>query len=114
MLKIYHNNRCGKSRETLKLVQENAEDVQIIEYLKTPPTEEELREIIKKLTIKPEQLLRKGEAIFKEKFEGKSLSDEEWIRIMVENPILIERPIVIKDGKAVLGRPPENVLQLFK
>jgi arsenate reductase len=108
MLKIYHNNRCGKSRETLKLVQENAEDVQIIEYLKTPPTEEE------KLTIKPEQLLRKGEAIFKEKFEGKSLSDEEWIRIMVENPILIERPIVIKDGKAVLGRPPENVLQLFK
>ena len=113
MLKIYHNTRCGKSRETLKLVQENADNVQIIEYLKTPPTEAELMEIVEQLNIKPEQLLRKGEGLFKDKFADKSFTDKEWIKIMVVNPILIERPIVVKDGKAVLGRPPQNVLQLF-
>lgn len=84
-----------------------------MEYLKTPPTASELRDILQKLNMKPEQLLRKGEAIYKEKYKGKELTDEEWIQAMVENPVLIERPIVVKDSKAVLGRPPEKVQELL-
>jgi arsenate reductase (glutaredoxin) len=112
MTTIFHNSRCGKSRETLKLLQQKTVDIEIVEYLKTPPTEAQLTEIVKKLKIKPEQLIRKGEEVFKEKFTGMSYSDQEWIKIMVENPILIERPIVIKGDKAVIGRPPENVLSI--
>lgn len=84
-----------------------------MEYLKTPPTASELRDILQKLNMKPEQLLRKGETLYKEKYKGKELSDEEWIQAMVENPVLIERPIVVKDNKAVLGRPPEKVQELL-
>lgn len=113
MLKIYHNPRCGKSRQTLKLIQEDNKEVEIIEYLKTPPTYDELTEVISKIGIKPEELIRKGEKIFKENYKGKSLTDEEWITAMVENPILIERPIVIKGDKAIIGRPPENVQELL-
>ncbi|HEY9117326.1 MAG TPA: arsenate reductase (glutaredoxin) [Roseivirga sp.] len=113
MIRIFHNPRCRKSRETLQLIEESGEMVEIIEYLETVPTEEELTEIIDLLGIKPEQLLRKGEPIFKEQFKGKQLNDQEWIRVMVQNPKLIERPIVIKGNQAVIGRPPENVKKLF-
>lgn len=113
MLTIYHNPRCGKSRQTLKLIEESGTDVEVIQYLKTPPTKEELESVIDKLGIKPEDLLRKGEAVFKEKYKGKKLSDQEWISAMVDNPILIERPIVIKGDKAIIGRPPENVNDLL-
>ena len=112
-MKIYHNPRCRKSRETLQILQDAGKEVEIIEYLKTPPTASELKTIIAQLGIKPEKLIRNGEAIFKENYKGKTFTDEEWIDIMVKNPILIERPIVIKDGKAVLGRPPENVKGLL-
>lgn len=113
MLTIYHNPRCGKSRQTLKLIQETSSEVEVIEYLKTPPTFSELKGLIEKLGIKPENLLRKGEAIFKEHFKGKTLSDKEWIEAMVTHPILIERPIVVKENKAIIGRPPENVQDLL-
>lgn len=113
MIRIFHNPRCRKSRETLSLLEEKGERLAIIEYLKTPLTIAELKEIVDLLGIKPEQLLRKGEAIFKEKFKGKELSDDEWLEVMVQNPKLIERPIVIKDGKAALGRPPEHVLTIL-
>lgn len=113
MIKIFHNTRCGKSRQTLELIKEKTTDVQVIEYLKTPPTVKELKEIVLRLKMKPEQLVRKGESLFKEKLAGKAFTDEEWIKIMVENPILIERPIVLKGDKAVIGRPPENALQLL-
>jgi arsenate reductase (glutaredoxin) len=113
MTTIYHNNRCTKSRETLKILEENTKDFEIIEYLKNPPTVAELSDIIQKLKIKPEQLLRKSEELFKEKFKGKNYSDQEWITIMVENPVLIERPIVINGNRAVIGRPPENVLSIL-
>lgn len=113
MIRIYHNNRCSKSRCTLDLLKDNNQEVEVVEYLKQPPTVEELKDLMQKLGMKPEQLLRKGEAVYKEQYAGKSLSDEEWIQVMVENPVLIERPIVVKGDKAVLGRPPENVLQLL-
>ena len=112
-MKIYHNPRCSKSRQTLSLIQEKGVEVEIIEYLKVIPSEKELRSIIKLLGIKPEKLLRKGEADYKENFKGKILSDEEWISAMVQYPKLIERPIVVSDNKAILGRPPENVLDLL-
>ena len=112
-MKIYHNPRCSKSRQTLQLIQDKGTEVEIIEYLKDIPSKDELSDVINKLGIKPVQLLRKGEAIFKESYKGKELSDEEWIDAMIEHPKLIERPIVVKGSKAVLGRPPENVLELL-
>lgn len=113
MLQILHNPRCRKSRETLQLIQEAGAEVQIIEYLKDVPSHSELESIIQKLEISPAELLRKGEAIFKEQFKGKTLTDSEWIDVMVNNPKLIERPIVIKGDKAVIGRPPEQVKSLL-
>ena len=112
-MKIYHNPRCSKSRQTLKLINDAGKQVEIIEYLNTPPSFDELKAIIKQLGISPEQLLRKNEAIFKEQFKGKSLSNDEWTQAMVDHPKLIERPIVIQGDEAVLGRPPENVLSLI-
>ncbi len=113
MITIYHNPRCSKSRQTLGLIEERGHDFVVKEYLKTPPTKEELKGVIELLGIKPEQLLRKGESDFKENFKGKNLSDDEWIDAMIAYPKLIERPIVLDGDKAVLGRPPENVLQLL-
>lgn len=113
MLTIYHNPRCSKSRQTLQIIEDSGSMVEVIEYLKTPPSKESLRHVVEKLGIKPEELVRKGEAIYKEKYKGKQLNDEEWIDAMVEHPVLIERPIVIREGKAVLGRPPENVKELL-
>ena len=109
---ILHNPRCGKSRDALKLLQDGGVDVEVIEYLKTPPTAAQIKTILKKLGMKPEELVRKGEAIYKERYAGKTLSDAEWIAAMVEHPILIERPIFVKGDKAVVGRPPERVLAL--
>jgi len=112
-MKIYHNPRCSKSRQTLALINENGVEPEVVRYLDNPPTKQELLDIIEKLNIKPSQLLRKGEKIYKEQFKGKDITESEWIDIMLEYPKLMERPIVIKDEKAVLGRPPENVLELF-
>lgn len=113
MIQLYHNNRCSKSRQALELLQNRGQEVQVIEYLKQTPTAEELKSIVQKLGIKPEQLLRKGENVYKEKFAGQTHTDDEWIRIMVEHPILIERPIVVNGDRAVIGRPPENVLAIL-
>jgi arsenate reductase (glutaredoxin) len=111
---IFHNPKCGKSRSTLALIEGRGLTPKIVEYLKTPPTRAELKAILDKLGMKPEQLLRKGEEIFKTTYAGKSLTDAQWIDAMVQHPILIERPIVIRDNRAVLGRPPENVEALLK
>lgn len=112
-MKIYHNPRCTKSRQTLAVITSKNVEPDIIEYLKTPPTAKELKDILKKLGMKPQDIIRKGEAIYKEKYKGKEYSDEEWVKILVENPKLIERPIVVEGDKAVIGRPPENVLELL-
>lgn len=113
-MKIYHNPRCSKSRQTLDLLQQNTkEKIEIVEYLNNVPTVKELTEIITLLKIKPEELVRKDEDVYKEKFKGKTLKDSEWIKAMVENPKLIERPIVVANNKAIIGRPPEKVLELL-
>lgn len=113
MLRIFHNPRCTKSRETLQIIEESGEMVEVVEYLKTVPSEEELMEIIEILGIKTEELVRKSESIYKEQYKGKELSSKQWVKAMVQNPKLIERPIVIKGNQAVIGRPPENVKQLL-
>ena len=112
MITIYHNPRCRKSRETLTLI-EGKGDVVIKEYLKDPPSKEELHDIVNLLGFKPQELIRRNEAEFKEHFKGKELSDSDWLDAMVQFPKLIERPIVIHKGKAVIGRPPENVLNIL-
>lgn len=110
---IYHNPRCTKSRATLTLLNERGIEPKVIEYLKTPPTAKELKAIVTKLGVKPEALVRKGEDVYKEKFAGKTLTDTQWIEALAANPILIERPIVVRGDKAVIGRPPENVEKIL-
>lgn len=112
-MKIYHNPRCSKSRQTLAIIEDHGVEVEVIEYLKDVPTAEELKKLLAQLNISAEELIRKGEAVYKEQFKGKQFNEEEWIQIMREHPKLIERPIVVKGNKAVLGRPPENVKELF-
>ncbi|AZQ61804.1 arsenate reductase (glutaredoxin) [Flammeovirga pectinis] len=114
MVTIWHNPRCSKSREALQLLNEESgdSDIKIREYLKENPSRDEIVNLLSLLKIKPLDLIRKGEAIYKENFKGKELSDDEYIAALVEYPKLIERPIVIKDNKAVIGRPPHLVLDL--
>jgi arsenate reductase len=111
---IYHNPRCTKSRETLALLEEHGVKPRIVEYLKTPPTAAELKTLVAALSMKPEQLVRKGEDVYKTEYAGKTLTDAQWIAALARHPILIERPIVVKGSQALLGRPPENVLKLLK
>ena len=111
---IFHNPKCTKSRGTLALLQERGVELRVVEYLKTPPTAAELKSIVAKLGITAEQLVRKGEDIYKANYAGKTLTDAQWIDAMVKHPILIERPIVVSGDRAVIGRPPENVEPLLK
>ncbi len=113
MIKIFHNSRCSKSRSGLKILQDSGKEFKIINYLENTPSETELTNIIKVLGITPLQLVRKGEAIWKENYKHKNLSDTELIIAMVNNPKLIERPIVINGNKAVIGRPPELITNLI-
>ena len=109
MIKIYHNPRCTKSRQGLQLLEASGKPFEIIKYLEEIPTKKELRKIISYLAISPEKLVRKNEAIWKEQYRGKSLSDEEIIEAMISYPKLIERPIIINNDKAVIGRPTEVI-----
>ena len=112
--KIYHNPRCSKSRQTLQLLKDNGVEPDIIEYLKTPPTAKELKQVLKALDMSPRDLMRKKEAEYKDNnLADESLTDDQLIAAMVEHPKLIERAIVIKANKQfALGRPPENVLDI--
>jgi len=112
---IYHNPRCSKSRQTLALLEEKGIEPEIVEYLKSPPSLETLKSIASELGKEPLDWIRTGEKTFKELGLSKKdeRSKEEWLKILAENPILIERPIVSTGSKAVLGRPPENVLDLL-
>jgi len=110
---IYHNARCSKSRSACELVAGQGIEATIVEYLKTPPSKEELRTLLKKLGMKAGEIVRRGEEVFKENYAGKTLDDEQWLEALVAHPILIERPIVVRGDKAVIGRPPERVLDFL-
>ena len=113
MIKIYHNNRCSKSRSGLEILKQSGKPFEIIKYLDDVPNAKELTDIISLLQIKPIELIRKNEVIWKENFKNKELSDKDIIDAMVKNPKLIERPIVINGNKAIIGRPPELILDIL-
>ena len=113
MIKIYHNPRCGKSREGLAILENSGNDFEIIKYLEKVPTKKELVGILKILGLSPIDLVRTNETIWKEKYKGKSMTDDEIIAAMITFPKLIERPIVIMDNLGVVGRPPEKIKNLL-
>tara|TARA_R110002126_G_scaffold291415_2_gene452283 strand:- start:62390 stop:62731 length:342 start_codon:yes stop_codon:yes gene_type:complete len=113
MIKIYHNPRCRKSREGLAILESSGKAFEVVKYLDDIPSEKELTEIINLLNISPIQLVRKTEKIWKENYKRKELTDSQIIKAMLENPKLIERPIVINNKKAVVGRPPESILEII-
>ena len=113
MIKIYHNPRCGKSREGLAILENSGSDFEVIRYLEKVPTKNELVGILKILGLSPIELVRTNETIWKEKYKGKSMTDDEIIAAMITFPKLIERPIVIMDNLGVVGRPPEKIKNLL-
>lgn len=113
IITIYHNPRCSKSRECHLLLSDSKKDIEVINYMKTPFSEEKLREVIGLLGIAPLELIRKNEAIWKENYKGKTLSDTALINAMLAHPKLIERPIVVFENSAIIARPPEKVLALI-
>ncbi|KAB2966538.1 arsenate reductase family protein [Zoogloea sp.] len=112
-IRIYHNARCSKSRSACALLQDKGAELQIVEYLKAPPGRDELAEIVRKLGVSAESIVRKGEEVYKAEYQGRDLTEDEWLDALVRHPILIERPIAVRGGRAVIGRPPENVLSLL-
>jgi arsenate reductase len=113
-LKIFHNPRCSKSRQTMQLLESNGITPQIIDYLKQPPSVDELAEVLDLLGLEPRELMRTREKPYRENnLADPALSREDLIRAMIEHPVLIERPIVVHNGKAVIGRPPEKILDLI-
>ena len=113
MIKIYHNNRCRKSREGVQTLKVLGKEFEIIDYISNPLSENELIELIEILNIAPENLIRKNEAIWKSNYKGKNVSDQALIQAMATHPKLIERPIVTFHDKGVIGRPNERILSLF-
>lgn len=113
MIKVYHNPRCGKSREALAYLDEKGQAYEVVEYMKTPITPDELTEVIDALDIDAEDLIRKNEAEWKDNFQDLELTEEEYILAMIEYPKLMQRPIVLKGEKAVIGRPKEEIDKLL-
>ncbi len=112
-MKIYHNARCSKSRQALALLKSKTSNFEIIEYLKSPLNAEEIKILLSKLNIKPIELIRVQESIWKENYHGKKMTNNEIINVIANYPKLMERPIVTTNKKAIIGRPPENLLALF-
>lgn len=108
-MKIYHNPRCAKSRAGLKYLESKTSDFEIVKYLEEGISVKELGELIAKTGKKPFDIVRTQEQVYKDEFKGKLLSDEEWIKVLAENPKLLQRPIVVNGDKAVLGNPPEDI-----
>ena len=113
MIQIFHNPRCRKSREGLQILEDSGKEFEVVLYLQDIPNKKTMYDLINKLGIKPDQLLRKNEADWKEHYRGKEMTDEEVIEAMIKYPKLIERPIVIDDTSAVVGRPPELIKEFL-
>lgn len=110
---VYHNARCTKSREACSILNDKGIAFDTVEYIKTPLNQTEIKALLKKLGLKAEEFVRKKEPLFQQKFATKKFTEAQWIKLMVENPILIERPIIVKGNKALIGRPPERVLEMI-
>lgn len=113
MITILHNPRCGKSRECLALAENSQKNITLRKYLDAPLSFDEIKDLLSLLKIKPIELVRQKEKVWTENYKGKTLSDQDIIQAIADNPILMERPIVIKDGKAVIARPPKKVFDLI-
>lgn len=113
MITIYHNPRCSKSRLGVKVLEEHGKEFEIIKYLDTPLTFDELKSIIQKLGVSPQELVRQNEAVWKSNYKGKTLSNDDHVQAMIDHPKLIERPIVVQGNKAVIGRPTEKILEIL-
>jgi len=113
MIKIYHNPRCSKSREGLKILEESGKDFLIVKYLDIPMKKEEIKKVLELLDISAEELIRKNEKVWKENYKGKDLSEEDILEAMQEHPKLIQRPIVVNENKAIIGRPPEKIKEII-
>lgn len=114
MLQIFHNNRCGKSRKCLSMLESSGKEFEIISYLTTPPTIEELQKVLKKLNMTPIDLVRQKEKIWIDNYKGNVLTDQELLKIMTTNPILIERPILISEEKAIIARDEEKIINFLE
>ena len=115
MLKMYFKPNCATCQTAMKIVKQHTkEKIETVEYLVEVPTSNDIKEILKMLGVKAEQLVRKKEPLYKEQFEGKKMSNNEWIKILIKHPILIERPIVVYGDKAIIGRPPETIVDFLK
>ncbi|MBL0342187.1 MAG: arsenate reductase (glutaredoxin) [Bacteroidetes bacterium] len=115
MLKVYFKPNCSTCRTALQLIKDaTTEKIETIEYLVETPSVEELNEIVLMLGVQPEDIVRKKEPLFKEKYEGKKISGKQWLKILNKNPILIERPIIISGNKAIIGRPVEKIIKFFE
>ena len=111
---IYHNPRCSKSRQALALLEQQGDELEVIQYIDTPPDSATLSALLQQLGLSARELMRKGENVYKElQLDDPDLSEAELVQAMVDYPRLIERPIVIRDGKAIVARPPEKVLELY-
>ena len=112
-MKLYHNPRCSKSRQAKAILDEKGIDYEVVEYLKEAPSMATLKKLFKALGVAPQEIVRKGEAIYKSDFKDRELSADQWARAIHEHPILLERPILDNGRRAVVGRPPEKVLELL-
>lgn len=113
MIQVFHNPRCNISRRVLAEVRILYPDAEVIEYLKNIPSTQQLKSLLNKLNLKPQQIIRTNEKLFKQNFKGKNFTGDEWLQILHENPVLIERPIVVINNKAVICRPPEKFRECF-
>ena len=113
MLKIYHNGECSKCKGALELIQAKGIDYEMRYYLYEPPSVEELTDLLAKLKLPASALIRQSEPLFIENYEGKDFAEDEWIKILIENPILMQRPVVVNGDKAIIARPPEKVFEVL-
>ncbi|MBU1011636.1 MAG: arsenate reductase (glutaredoxin) [Bacteroidetes bacterium] len=112
MFTIYHNPRCSKSRAGLAYLESKKVEFQVVDYIKNPLSKKELKELLMKMNLKPIEIIRTQEDLYKSVLKGKKFTDDEWVRILIENPKLMQRPIVAKKHKAILAQPPEKIAEL--
>jgi arsenate reductase (glutaredoxin) len=112
-LTIYHNGECSKCKETTELLRDKGYEIAYRFYLLEPPTEAELKEVLSKLQVNPSELVRKTEPLYMEQYEGKVLTEEQWLQVLLQHPVLMQRPVAVNGNRAIIARPPEKVLEIL-